>query len=46
MIGLLYLPFLAMIHFSSGAALGGMAALSAKALCDMRNQDRARRAGG
>ena len=43
MIGLLYLPLLAMIHFSSGAALGGMAALSAKALHDMRRQDRALR---
>ena len=44
MIGLLYLPLLAMIHFTSGAALGGMAALSAKAVCDMRREDRAKRA--
>ena len=44
MIALLYLPVLALIHFSSGAALGGMAALSAKALCDMRSEDRAKRA--
>ena len=36
MIGLLYLPILAAIHFTSGAALGGMAVLSAKALCDLR----------
>ena len=36
---LLYLPFLAMVHFSSGAALGGMVVLSAKALADMRRQD-------
>ena len=43
MIALLYLPVLAIIHFSSSAALGGMAVLSAKALCDMRNQDRATR---
>ena len=43
MIGLLYLPFLAMIHFSSGAALGGMVVLSGKAMCDMRRQDRTRR---
>ena len=42
MIALLYLPMLAMIHFSSGAALGGMAALSAKAVCDMRREDRAK----
>ena len=42
MIGLLYLPFLAMIHFSSGAALGGMMVLSGKAVCDMRSQDRPR----
>lgn len=37
---LLYLPMLALIHFTSGAALGGMAVLSGKALCDMRRQDR------
>ena len=41
---LLYLPALALIHFSSGAALGGLATLSMKALCDMRREDRARRA--
>lgn len=40
MIGLLYLPVLAAIHFSSGAVLGGLAALSAKALRDMRLEDR------
>jgi len=39
---LLYLPLLALVHFSSGAALGGMAVLSAKALADMRRQDCAR----
>ena len=38
---LLYLPLLALVHFSSGAALGGMAVLSAKALADMRREDRA-----
>ena len=38
MIGLLYLPLLAAIHFTSGAALGGMTVLSAKALCDMRRR--------
>ena len=37
---LLYLPFLAMVHFSSGAAVGGMAVLSAKALADMRREGR------
>jgi len=37
---LLYLPFLAVVHFASGATLGGMAVLSAKALADMRSQDR------
>ena len=41
---LLYLPALAVIHFSSGAALGGLATLSLKALFDMRREDRARRA--
>ena len=41
---LLYLPVLAWIHFSSGAALGGLATLSFKALRDMRREDRARRA--
>ena len=39
---LLYLPLLAWIHFTSGALLGSMAALSLKALRDMRRQDRAR----
>jgi len=39
---LLYLPMLALVHFSSGAVLGGMAVLSAKALADMRRQDCAR----
>ena len=43
MIGLLYLPVLAAIHFTSSAALGGMAILSAKALCDMRREDRTTR---
>lgn len=38
---LFYLPFLALVHFGSGAALGGMARLSVKALADMRRQDRA-----
>ena len=33
---LLYLPLLALIHFTSGTALGSMAVLSAKALADMR----------
>ena len=37
---LLYLPLLAAIHFGSGAILGGLAALSGKALCDMRREDR------
>jgi hypothetical protein len=41
---LFYLPFLALVHFGSGAALGGMATLSVKALADMRRQDRARQA--
>ena len=41
---LLYLPFLAWVHFSSAAALGGMAVLSLKAIADMRCEDRARRA--
>ena len=40
---LLYLPFLALIHFLSGTALGSMAMLSAKALSDMRRQDRSER---
>lgn len=35
MIALLYLPALAAIHFSAGAALGGMAVLSAKAVIDV-----------
>ncbi len=43
MIGLLYLPLLAAIHFSSGTALGGMMVLSTKALCDMRREGRDRR---
>ena len=38
---LLYLPMLALIHFSSGAALGGMAVLSAKALADLRREAKA-----
>ena len=42
---LLYLPLLAVIHFSSGAALGGMAVLSAKALADMRREGRVRASG-
>ncbi len=42
MIGLIYLPILALIHFSSGALLGGLAALSAKALRMMRHEDRRR----
>ncbi len=37
---LLYLPALALIHFTSGAALGGMAVLSAKALADLRCENR------
>ncbi len=39
---LLYLPFLALVHFTSGAALGGMTMLSVKALADMRRQDLAK----
>ncbi len=39
---LLYLPFLALIHFLSGTALGGMAILSAKALADLKRERRAR----
>ena len=39
---LLYLPFLALIHFLSGTALGGMAILSAKALADLRRERRTR----
>ena len=35
-----YLPLLALVHFSSGAALGGMAVLSAKAVGDMCRQSR------
>ncbi len=42
---LLYLPFLGLIHFLSGSALGSMAVLSFKALADMRRTDRAERAG-
>ncbi len=38
MIGLLYLPVLAAIHFAGGTALGGMAVLSAKALRDLRRE--------
>lgn len=40
MIGLIYLPFLALLHFSSGAALGGLAALAGKALLMMRAADK------
>ena len=36
MLGLLYLPALAAIHLSAGAALGVMSVLSAKAIHDMR----------
>lgn len=39
---LLYLPFLAAIHFTSGTALGGVLVLAVKALGDMRREDRAR----
>ena len=39
---LLYLPLLALIHFMSGTALGGMAVLSAKALADMRREAKTR----
>ncbi len=39
---LLYLPFLALIHFLSGTTLGGMAVLSVKALADLRRERRAR----
>lgn len=39
---LLYLPWLAAIHFTSGTILGGMAVLAAKALREMGVQDRAR----
>ena len=42
---LIYLPFLALIHFLSGSALGGMAVLSARALADMRREDRTKRHG-
>ncbi len=38
---LLYLPLLAIIHFSSGSLLGGLVMLSIKALRDMRREDRA-----
>ena len=41
-LGLLYLPALAAIHFSSAAALGGLAVLASKAVCDMRREDRAK----
>jgi hypothetical protein len=34
-IALLYLPVLATLHFGAGAALGGMAVLSAKAISDL-----------
>lgn len=37
---MIYLPFLALVHFSSGAVLGGMAALAGKAVCMMRRQDK------
>ena len=37
---LLYLPLLALVHFSSGTLLGGLLLLSAKALRDMRREDR------
>ena len=40
---LIYLPFLALIHFLSGSALGSMAVLSAKAVADMRHEERKRR---
>lgn len=43
---LLYLPFLGLIHFLSGTALGSMAILSFKALRDMRHQDRSGRKEG
>ncbi len=43
MIALLYLPAIAAIHFTAGAALGGMATLAGKALLDMRRQDRRQR---
>ena len=36
MLGLIYLPVLAAIHLSAGAALGIMSVLSAKAICDLR----------
>jgi len=36
-----YMPLLALIHFSSGSALGGLMVLAVKALADMRRQDRA-----
>ncbi len=39
---LLYLPLLALIHFTSGTALGGMAVLSAKALADICREAKAR----
>ncbi len=42
---LIYLPFLALVHFLSGSALGSMAVLSAKAIADMRREDRAGRTG-
>ena len=43
---LLYLPFLALIHFLSGTALGGMAILSAKAVADLRREYRESRPRG
>ncbi len=38
---LFYMPLLALIHFGSGTALGGLLALAVKAIADMRRQDRA-----
>jgi hypothetical protein len=39
---LLYLPFLALVHFASGTALGVTGVLAAKAVVDMQREDRRR----
>ncbi len=41
---LVYLPFLALVHFLSDGTLGGLAVLAGKAVVDMRREDRTRRA--
>lgn len=42
----LYLPALAAIHFSSGAALGALGVLAAKAVRDMAVEDARRSRSG